>query len=74
MNTAYLINAARFYLRQNRRLRRAGLDPRNDAAEAATWEYAQRAADRLEHLRDYAARESIPAPIKRRRGESPRAL
>ena len=73
MDSTYLINAADFYLRQNWRLKRAGLNPSNDVVEAAMWEYAQRAADRLERLRDHMARELIPVPVKRRRGEFPNA-
>ncbi len=64
MNTNNLINAARFYLRQVRRLERAGLDAQDELLEAVIWEYAPQAADRLEHLQQS---QPIPIPVKRRR-------
>ncbi len=64
MNTNNLINAARFYLRQVRRLERAGLDAQDELLEAVIWEYAQQAADRLEHLQQS---QPIPILVKRRR-------
>lgn len=57
MNDANLIEAIRFYLRQDGRLKRAGLEPlaqQPPLAEAMLWEYACLAAERLERLRQKA--------------------
>lgn len=48
-----LTTAAQFYLRQDSRLRRAGLQPLADQpgwAEVAVWAYACEAAERLAHI------------------------
>ena len=57
MTNLYLVNAASFYVRRGRRLKRAGLDPLDYLVEAAVWDYARRAADRLERLHDRAGRQ-----------------
>ena len=65
MNTHHLIDAVSVYLRQLRRLKQAGFDAAlPDAAEAAIWDYAQQAAERLERQR-----EKVPVPVKRRRSD-----
>ena len=70
MDAAYLINAVGFYVRRSRRLERAAPGPLNAEVEAALWDYAGRAADRLERLQQA---ERIPVPVKRRSDESPDA-
>lgn len=60
MTNIYLINAASFYVRRGRRLKRAGLGPLDDLVEAARWDYARRAADRLERLHDQSRQRHGP--------------
>ena len=64
MNANILGDAASLYLRMARRVKRAGLDPLDHLVEAAVWGYAQRAASRLERLRQSRP---VPVLIKRRR-------
>jgi len=73
MTTLYLVNAASFYVRRGRRLKRAGLDPLNYLVEAVVWDYARRAAGRLERLHDQVGcqLEPVPAPDKLRHNEIP---
>jgi hypothetical protein len=64
MDSNEMITAVRFYLRSMWRLNRDWQAPLSDAAEAALWEQAERAASRLRRL---AELEPVPVPIKRRR-------
>ncbi len=57
MDDKLLIDAINFYLRQDERLRRAGLETLGQQlplAEAILWDYACLAAERLERLRQKA--------------------
>jgi hypothetical protein len=69
MDTNELIATIRFYLRRLRRLSHNQRAPLPDAAEAALWEHAERAAGRLQRLAELAP---VPVPIKRHPGQPPR--
>jgi hypothetical protein len=68
MDTNEQITAIRFYLRRVRRQSREGA-PLADAVEAALWEQAERAANRLRRL---AELEPVPVPVKRRPSQTRR--